>query len=90
VFDEDGEPVGYRPLTGIALLSPQRREAFEKLPSEFSFKEAKAALNRGDASTDNFLQASIQGGVLKKFRKGRYGKVTPIGGNAAQETGAVE
>jgi hypothetical protein len=92
VFDEEGEPIGYRALTGIALLSPQRREALEKLPSEFSFKEAKAALDRGDASTANFLQASIQAGVLKKIRKGRYRRVTPIVGSAAQGTGtgAVE
>lgn len=41
VFDDDGEPVGYNQTTGVALLTPERKEALKKLSPEFSFKEAR-------------------------------------------------
>jgi AAA domain len=90
VFDGDGEPIGYRSLTGVALLSSQRREALEKLPNDFSFKEAKAALGRADDPTNKFLRAVMQADVVKKIGRGRYRKITPVEGNAARVTGAAE
>lgn len=90
VFDEEGEPAGYRQLTGEALLSPQRREALEKLQSEFSFKDAKGALGRADDPTNKFLRAAMQAEVVRKIGRGRYRKITPVPGNAVQVAGAVE
>jgi len=81
VFDDDGEAAGYRQATGIDLLSPERRTAFEKLSEEFRYKEAKQALNRGDASTDNFLKECVQVGVVLKERKGHYRKIVTTAGS---------
>jgi hypothetical protein len=77
VRGEDGEPAGYRQLTGEALLSPERRSALEKLPAEFSFKEAKAALDRSDDPSNKFLAACRQLGVVEKLGRGRYRKLRP-------------
>jgi hypothetical protein len=77
VVDEDGEPAGYRHLTGAALLTEERRAAFDKLNQDFRFKDAQLALNRGGESTDNFLNECINLGVMVKIRKGHYRKVTP-------------
>lgn len=77
VFDE-GEPAGYRHLTGAGLLSPERRAALEKLPSEFSFKEAKAALGRSDDPTNKFLAECRQLGLVEKRGRGLYRKVLPV------------
>jgi hypothetical protein len=81
VFDDDGEPAGYRQATGIDLLSPERRTALAKLSEEFRYKEAKQALNRGDASTDNFLKECVQVGVVVKERKGHYRKIRTMAGS---------
>jgi archaellum biogenesis ATPase FlaH len=70
VFDDDGEPAGYRQATGINLLSPERRAAFEKLSAEFRYTDAKQALNRGAASTVNFLTECVQLGIAVPVEKG--------------------
>lgn len=73
VFDDDGKPAGYRQATGINLLSPERRAAFEKLAAEFRYTDAKQALHRGAASTVNFLTECVQLGIAvpveKRYRK---------------------
>lgn len=76
VFDDDGEPAGYRPLTGAALLNEERRAALDKLPNEFRFKEAKAALGKSDAPTDNFLKECQQLGLVTKVPRAGYHKTT--------------
>ncbi len=75
VRDGDGEPAGYRHLTGIGLLSEERRAAFEKLGTEFHYTDAKRALGRGDASTVNFLKECIHVSIVEKVRKGHYRKI---------------
>jgi hypothetical protein len=82
IYDEEGDPAGYRAATGAALLSQHRREALEKLPPEFSFKKAKAALGRADDPTNKFLLQCMQLGVIEKVKKGHYRKLTAINGNA--------
>ena len=84
VFRDDGEPAGYQALTGVALLSPDRRAAFEKLPNNFRFKDAKAALKRSDAPTDNFLKECMQLGVIEKL-PGGYRKIPLASGDTTQE-----
>jgi hypothetical protein len=88
VFDDEGEPAGYRHLTGDALLSDERRAAFGKLPVEFRFTDAKAALCRSDAPTDNFLKACIQLGLLAKIPSRRYRKLTPVSDIAEADDGS--
>jgi hypothetical protein len=85
VRDEDGEPAGYRHLTGANLLSPERREALEKLPREFSFKEAKAALDRSDDPTNKFLGECRQLGLVEKVARGHYRKLSPDAGQPVAE-----
>ena len=81
VFDDDGEPAGYRHLTEVALLKDDRRAAFEKLPKDFRYTDAKHALNRGDASTVSFLSDCVQAGVAVKVKKGHYKKIGTSAGS---------
>jgi hypothetical protein len=77
VCDEDGEPAGYRLLTGAALLNAQRREALAKLAEEFSFKDAKRAYGRSDDPTNKFLKECKQLGLVVREKRGVYRKVLP-------------
>src|SRR4029077_10207375 len=43
MFDDDGEPLGYRHLTGARLLTPEKKAVFDRLPAEFSTSDAKVA-----------------------------------------------
>ena len=64
-FDDDGEPIGYRPLTGLELLYNQNQQAtFQQLPSEFTFTTAKKIYGRRDQATSDFLQKCIRAGIL--------------------------
>jgi hypothetical protein len=81
VFDEDGNSAGYRHLTGAALLDSERRTAFEKLPAEFRFKDAKSTLNRSDAPTNNFLNECKHLGLIEKVGTHGYRKIAPEGGS---------
>jgi AAA domain len=83
VFDDEGEPAGYRHLTGVAFLNPERRDAFGKLSDEFRYRDAKSALNRGDASTDNFLKECIHLGIVVKVRRGQYRKSGTTNANSS-------
>ena len=92
IFDENGEPAGYRHLTGAGLLSPERREALAKLPDppdEFSFKDAKDALGRSDDPTNKFLAECRHLGLVEKLGRGRYRKVLPaVTGGEGQRAGS--
>lgn len=75
VYDEDGNPLGYRQLTGIGLLSDDRRKVFETLSTEFATGDARKALNRGDEATDNFLKECTRLRLIEKVRRGRWKKL---------------
>lgn len=89
VFREDGEPAGYSHLTGADLLNPDRREALLKLPNEFRFKDAKAALNRSDDPTNKFLNECKQLGIIEKRAGGGYRKISAATVDAAPESAPV-
>lgn len=74
VYGED-DPLGYRQLTGIGLLSDDRRKVFETLSTEFSTGDARKALNRGDEATDNFLKECTRLRLIDKVRRGRWKKL---------------
>ena len=55
-FDEDGEPIGYRKLSGIDFLTmPEQRVAFERLPRTFSFREASLYPSRTSSTAGCIL-----------------------------------
>jgi len=68
VQDEDGDPLGYSCLTGVDLLfNSEHEEAFDKLPSDFRFKDAKFALGKGASATKDFLSKCINVGILRRL-----------------------
>ena len=76
VLDEDGEPLGYRKVTGASLLPANQREAFTKLPGTFRFKEAPKIYGKGDQATIDFLRKCISLGLLNHVHRGPYVKVS--------------
>ena len=79
-FDEEGNPLGYRLMTGPELLFNEDQQAtFATLPNRFAFKEAKAVYGRGDQATNDFLQKGIRVGIFRKPAKGTYEKVETSG-----------
>ena len=79
-FDEEGNPLGYRSMTGLELMFNQDQEAaFQRLPERFTFKEAKTTYGRADQATNDFLQKCIRVGILRKPAKGTYEKVETSG-----------
>jgi len=46
--DDDGEPIGYTKLSGVALIgNPEQQAAYGKLADEFRFTEAKHSYGKG-------------------------------------------
>jgi hypothetical protein len=75
-FDDDGEPIGYRKLSGVDFLgNPEQRSAFEQLPRTFSFKEAMEVYGRKHQATSDFLKNCARVGLVAKPAKGRYERV---------------
>ena len=57
VCNEEGDPIGYRAMVGVHLLgNPEQQTAFNKLPSQFAFKEAKTIYGRSDDPTKKWLR----------------------------------
>jgi hypothetical protein len=70
-YDGNGDPVGYRVLTGVNLLSVEQQSAFGALPAQFTFTQAKTALTtKSDSKTDNFLKACVSAGLIRKEENG--------------------
>jgi hypothetical protein len=75
VLDGDGEPQGFRRLSGIDLLdNPDQKSAFRALPERFPFKLAKSTYGREDQATLDFLMKGIGLNILVKPEKGWYEK----------------
>lgn len=74
--DGDGEPMGYRKVTGVGLLNnPEQEQALMRLPDQFRFKDAKLAYGKADEATNLFLRKCIATGILRKLGRGQYEKV---------------
>ena len=70
VSNEDGEALAYRALSGQSLLvNKTQRDAFQKLPEAFRFKDAQAAYGKGAQATTDFLNKCIGLGILRKAGK---------------------
>jgi hypothetical protein len=74
IFDDNEQPIAYRKVSGVELLNKEQQAAFEALPAEFAFKDAKATYGRRSQATVDFLHKCIRAGVLVKER-GSYQKV---------------
>ncbi len=72
---ENGEPIGYRRLSGDSLLRNSDHESlFRRLPAQFSHSEAEAITGKKGGALSNFLKKCIGAGVLTK-QDGIYQKV---------------
>lgn len=80
-LDEQGEPLGWRRVTGTSLLPAEQREAFSKFPDSCRFKDAKCIYGRGDQATRDFLNKCISLGLLSHTPRGPYVKVDPESGS---------
>jgi len=77
VLNDDEQPVGYRKLSGVEFLdNKEQQETFDRLPTSFTFKEAKAKYGRQDQATADFLDKCVKVGILSKPRKGWYEKLS--------------
>lgn len=77
---EDGSPVGYRLLTGVDLLSPDDRAVYDKLPQQFRFRNARAAMGgTSDSNANRFLKKCGSLQIVKKNGP-EYIKTLPGGG----------
>jgi hypothetical protein len=75
VCDENGEPLGYRPLRDVRLLGNAEQEAaFAKLPPQFTFREAKQAYGRADDPTRKWLVKCAAIGLVRQASRGRYSR----------------
>lgn len=76
VCNSDGEPIGYRRMTGVELLENKDQEAvFNKLPDQFRFKEAMSAYGRSDDPTRKWLLKCMGIGIIEQPGHGLYRKV---------------
>jgi hypothetical protein len=77
-FDEEGQPIGYRKLSGVELLcNADQERAYATLKDSFTFKEAKLAYERQDQATSDFLEKCIRLDILCRRAKGHYEKKSP-------------
>lgn len=74
-YSEDGEPLGYRQMTGLDKLSVEHRQLFEKLPGEFGFREAQRAIDRGGSATNSLLEQCKGLELIRKLPNGKYKKL---------------
>jgi len=75
VLNDNGEPIGYRPMEGPELLfNAHQQAAFDKLPGEFRFQDAKKVYDRSDAPTKNWLDKCEAIGIVKRVGYGQYSK----------------
>jgi hypothetical protein len=67
LLGDDDEPMGYAQLHGASLLfNTERQSAFESLPDQFTFKQAKQTLRKGSQATSDFLRKCQSVGILRK------------------------
>ena len=74
IFDNNEQPISYRKMSGVQFLGKEQQTAFEALPADFSFKDAKAKYGRQSQATVDFLKKCQRAGILIQERGG-YSKV---------------
>jgi len=67
VLDDNGNPIGYRRITGVGLLGNEEQQiAFTKLPARFTFKQAMRIYDKTDKPTREWLLKCIGAGILRQ------------------------
>ncbi|MDA2925273.1 AAA family ATPase [Acidobacteria bacterium AH-259-L09] len=75
IRDKNGEPLGYKRMTGVKLLfNKEQEETFAKLPDRFRFKDAQQTYSKGAQATTDFLNKCISCGIVRKVNRA-YEKV---------------
>lgn len=70
VLDDEGDPRGYRALTGTDYLSEPYRKAYGELPSRFRFTDARQALGGTSGSnTVQLIRQCVSLGLVNKQGK---------------------
>lgn len=78
VSDDEGNPIGYRQLTGVALLNPEDQALYQSLNDQFRFKDVRARMaGNSDSNATRFLKKACLLGILTKER-GEYVKRLPV------------
>jgi hypothetical protein len=76
VCDENGEPVGYRPLAGVQLLgNAQQEAAFHRLPQQFAFRDAKRIYGKSDDPTRKWLIKCSAANLVRQTGRGSYERI---------------
>jgi len=67
VSGEDGNPIGYRLMTGVDLLSADDRHVYENLPDRLRFRDVKARMaGNSDSNVKRFLDRCAALELLRK------------------------
>jgi len=76
VCDYDGDPIGYRTIVGVHLLgNPDQKAAFENLPKQFTFKEAKQIYGKTDDPTSKWLKKCKCANLVRQVARGLYERI---------------
>lgn len=81
-YDEVGNPLGYRRVTGLPLIPVETHPAYHKLPSEFHFKTAQGILNKGASGTVTWLNRLKDAGLVRKIGDGKTTRYVKLAGSA--------
>jgi hypothetical protein len=67
VLNDDGDPIGYKPLQGLEHLAGSDREALNRLTEQFRFADARNALGgKSESNTVRFLDKCQDLGLIRK------------------------
>jgi hypothetical protein len=78
--DGDGEPLGYElatvalSLENVPLENVEQRAFFERLPEEFSFKEARVLYGKSHEAANILIRKMMSLGIVRKTAHGQYCK----------------
>jgi hypothetical protein len=69
VCDEDGNPIGYRRLGGVSMLTDQCRKVYDGLPEKFRWKDLEPYFQTSDNAKTLFIKAATSAGIVEKRGK---------------------
>lgn len=74
MYDNEGQPCGYRTASQIKTLSNTDRNLYDRLPNEFRFKDVMELACISNKPTNDIIKRMMRLGVITKHEK-RYIKV---------------
>jgi hypothetical protein len=80
LWDESGVASGYERITHSSYLEDPRQEAaYQALPEQFWFREARRIYGRHDEATNQLLHNLMRLGLVRKVGRGQYQKCPMAG-----------